>query len=66
MKPAVNPAFKLRQALPPLPLALPGKTKDRSGFPITGLNQPSAPAIHEPSHGGLISLCKNFAFTNLF
>jgi hypothetical protein len=65
-KPTVNPAFKLRQALPPLPVTLPGKTKDRSKFPVTGLNQQAATSIHEPSHGGLISLCKNFAFTHLF
>jgi hypothetical protein len=64
-KPTVNPAFKLRQVLPPLPVALPGKTKDRPGFPITGLNQQPTPAIHEPSRGGLISLCKNFAFNYL-
>jgi hypothetical protein len=66
MKPIVNPAFKLRQALPPLPVTLPGKIKDRSKFPVTGLNQQAATAIHEPSPGGLISICKNFAFTHLF
>ena len=65
-KPTVNPAFKLRQALPLLPVAVPGKTKNRSKLPITGLNQQAATPIPEPSHGGLISLCKNFSFTHLF
>jgi hypothetical protein len=65
-KPTVNPAFKLRQVLPPLPVILPVKTKDRPAFPFTGLNKQPAPAIHKPSRDGLISLCKNFAFTSLF
>jgi hypothetical protein len=65
-KPTVNPAFKLRQALPPLPVVVPGKGKDRPGHPVTESNRPTAPATHEPPRGGLIALCKNFAFSNLF
>jgi hypothetical protein len=64
-KPTVNPAFKLRQALPPLPVALPSKSKDRPAFQVTGLNKQTAPAILEPPRGSLISLCKNFAFSYL-
>jgi len=65
-KPTVNPAFKVCQPLPPLAMALQGKGKDGLGFPATGLNKQPAPAILEPPCGGLISLCKNFAFSNLF
>ena len=65
-KPTVNPAFKLRQSLPPLPVAMKGKGKDRLGLPGTELNRTPAPTTQEPPRGGFISLCKNFAFSNLF
>jgi len=43
-----------------------GKGKDRLGLPGTELNRTPAPTTQEPPRGGLISLCKNFAFSNLF
>jgi hypothetical protein len=66
VKPTVNPAFKLRQPLPPLVTALQARGKDRHDFPAPGSNQPTAPTTPEPARGGLISVCKNFAFSNLF
>jgi hypothetical protein len=65
-KPTVNPAFKLRQALPPLPIVVLGNGKNRLDHSVTESNRPSAPSTHKPAHGGLIPLCKNFAFSNLF
>jgi hypothetical protein len=65
-KPTVNPAFKLRQTLPPLPVVVSGKSMDRLAYSATESNRPAAPSTHEPPHGGLIPLCKNFAFSNLF
>jgi hypothetical protein len=66
VKPTVNPAFKRCQPLPALNVILKGKDNGRLGFPVTGLNQQPSLATHEPSRGGFISSCKNFAFTNLF
>jgi hypothetical protein len=62
----VNPAFKLRQPLPVPNMALQGKGGDRTNFPAGGLDKNRAPATNASSCGGLISLCKNFAFSNLF
>jgi hypothetical protein len=64
-KPTVNPAFKLRQQLPLLTVALLAKGKGCADFPAAEMNQKPAPTTHEPSNGGLISVCKNFAFNNL-
>jgi hypothetical protein len=64
-KPKTNPAFKLRQPLPVLPLILQGNRHDRADFAGAGAGKKTA-AINEPLRGGLISLCKNFAFSNLF
>ena len=64
-KPTVNPAFKLRQQLPLLTVALLAKGKGCPDFPVVDMNQQTAPATPEPSSGGLISVCKNFAFNNL-
>ena len=65
VKPTVNPAFKLRQPLPLLAMALLAKDKGRPDFPVAEMNQPTASTTHEPAPGGLISVCKNFAFNNL-
>jgi hypothetical protein len=64
-KPTVNPAFKLRQPLPLLAMALSAKSKGRPDFPVAEMNKQTAPTTPEPARGGLISVCKNFAFNNL-
>jgi hypothetical protein len=66
VKPTVNPAFKLRQQLPLLTVALLAKGKGRPDFPVTEMNEQTAPTTHEPAPSGLISVCKNFAFNNVF
>jgi hypothetical protein len=66
VKPTVNPAFKLRQPLPLLTMALLAKGKGRLDFPVAEMNKQTAPTTPQPSSGGLISVCKNFAFNNLF
>jgi hypothetical protein len=65
-KPTVNPAFKLRQPLPLLTMALLAKDKGRQDFPIAEMNKQTAPTTPEPAPSGLISVCKNFAFNNVF
>lgn len=65
-KPTMNPAFKLCQPLPTLAVALQGKGGGRVQFPATGSDKNRAAATNGPAGGGLISLCKNFAFSNLF
>jgi hypothetical protein len=64
-KPTVNPAFKVCQPLPLLNAALAGKSRDRQDFPVTGLDRNLVLAASEP-RVNLSSLCKNFAFNNLF
>jgi len=64
MKPTVNPAFKLCQPLPVPHVA--GKSNAQTGFSGAASNIKLTPAIHEPARGGSTSLCKNFAFSNLF
>jgi len=66
VKLTVNPAFKRRQLLPLLAAALQTKGNGRPGLPAPDLNPQTAPATHEPARGGSVSLCKNFAFSNLF
>ena len=66
VKPTVNPAFKLRQPLPLLAVALQAASKGRPDFPVAEMNQQTAPITSEPAPGGSISVCKNFAFNNLF
>ncbi len=65
-KPTVNPAFKLCQPLPTLGRGFAGQRRRPDPFPATVLGKNRATATNAPSGGGLISLCKNFAFSNLF
>ena len=65
-KPKLNPVCKLRQSLPTLPLILQAKGEVRATLPVPALDQNFVPAAPATQGGGLISLCKNFAFSNLF
>jgi hypothetical protein len=62
-KPTVNPAFKLCQPLPAV--ALKGKASEQRNVPVTGLDKNLVLTTSQPPRGDLISLCKNFAFSNL-
>jgi hypothetical protein len=64
-KPAVNPAFKVCQPLPILTSPRQGKVNDRAHFPATKLDKNFVAAASQPPRGDFISLCKNFAFSNL-
>ena len=65
-KPKLNPVCKLRQPLPTLPLILQAKGEVRAAVPVPELDQNFVAAAPATQGGGLISLCKNFAFSNLF
>jgi hypothetical protein len=64
-KPMVNPAFKLCQPLPLPAVALKGKASEQRNVPVTGLDKNLVLIASQPPRGDLISLCKNFAFSNL-
>jgi hypothetical protein len=65
-KPTVNPAFKLCQPLPLPAMTLKGKGSEQRNVPVTGLDKNLMLTANVPPRGHLISLCKNFAFSNLF
>jgi len=65
-KATTNPAFKLRQPLPLPATILAANDKHRTRVPSVGLNPPTTPMHPEPARAGLFSVCKNFAFSNLF
>jgi hypothetical protein len=60
-KQPVNPAFKLRQPLPPLAAALKAMETNSSAFAAQVLGQQPAHATAQPPRGEFNSLCKNFA-----
>jgi hypothetical protein len=64
-KPPVNPAFKLRQPLPPLAAVLKGTETNAPAFAVPNLSQQPASAAHQPPRGEFNSLCKNFASTSV-
>ncbi len=65
-KPKLNPVCKLRQSLPTLPLILPASAQVGTKLPLLALDPKLGSAAPATQGGGLISLCKNFAFSNLF
>jgi hypothetical protein len=62
----LNPACKLRQPLPTVPLILEAKSDGRLNVPVADVDKKLMPAAMETPRSGLISSCKNFAFSNLF
>ena len=66
LKPKLNPACKLRQPLPTVPLILEAKGDGRLQVPVTEADKKPMSAATETPRSGLISSCQNFAFSNLF
>jgi hypothetical protein len=64
-KQPVNPAFKLRQPLPPLAAVLKATETNPLAYAAPVLGRQFAPAANQPPRGELNSLCKNFASTSV-